>query len=125
MGTVHYSSPEQIEGRWVDGRSDQYGLACLAFRALTVEFAFYSASLVVLFAAGFASFAAVEQIHVGVPAIAAGAIAVTGLAVGTGRLGHASWLPSRGTRLETPELDVRYNAPADSGFLRGSVSAPV
>jgi serine/threonine protein kinase len=26
MGTVHYSSPEQIEGRWVDGRSDQYGL---------------------------------------------------------------------------------------------------
>ena len=35
MGTVHYSSPEQIEGRWVDGRSDQYGLACLAFRALT------------------------------------------------------------------------------------------
>jgi hypothetical protein len=35
MGTVHYSSPEQIEGRWIDGRSDQYGLACLAFRALT------------------------------------------------------------------------------------------
>ena len=35
MGTAHYSSPEQIEGRWVDGRSDQYGLACLAFRALT------------------------------------------------------------------------------------------
>jgi serine/threonine-protein kinase len=35
MGTVHYSSPEQIEGRWVDGRSDQYGLACLVFRALT------------------------------------------------------------------------------------------
>ena len=35
MGTLHYSSPEQIEGRWVDGRSDQYGLACLVFRALT------------------------------------------------------------------------------------------
>jgi hypothetical protein len=28
----------------------------------------------------------------------------------------------RGTRLETPELDVRYTAPADSGFLRGSIA---
>ena len=31
----------------------------------------------------------------------------------------------RGTRVETPELDVRYTAPADSGFLRGGVAAPV
>jgi hypothetical protein len=31
----------------------------------------------------------------------------------------------RGSRVETPELDVRYTAPADSGFLRGSVAAPV
>jgi hypothetical protein len=31
----------------------------------------------------------------------------------------------RGERVETPELDVRYAAPADSGFLRGSVAAPV
>ncbi|GAA3232767.1 hypothetical protein GCM10017691_27730 [Pseudonocardia petroleophila] len=37
MGTPQYSSPEQIEGRWVDGRSDQYGLACLAYRCLTGE----------------------------------------------------------------------------------------
>ncbi|MCO1659328.1 serine/threonine-protein kinase [Pseudonocardia humida] len=35
FGTLQYSSPEQIEGRWLDGRSDQYGLACLAFRCLT------------------------------------------------------------------------------------------
>ncbi|MFO0876220.1 MAG: hypothetical protein U0840_02515 [Gemmataceae bacterium] len=28
----------------------------------------------------------------------------------------------RGTRIETPELDVRYTAPADSGFLRGSIA---
>jgi serine/threonine protein kinase len=35
IGTLQYSSPEQIEGRWLDGRSDQYGLACLAFRSLT------------------------------------------------------------------------------------------
>ena len=31
----------------------------------------------------------------------------------------------RGARVETPELDVRYTAPADSGFLRGSVAAAV
>jgi serine/threonine-protein kinase len=35
LGTLQYSSPEQIQGRWVDGRSDQYGLACLAFHGLT------------------------------------------------------------------------------------------
>jgi len=28
----------------------------------------------------------------------------------------------RGARIETPELDVRYSAPADSGFLRGSIA---
>lgn len=28
----------------------------------------------------------------------------------------------RGERVETPELDVRYTAPADSGFLRGSIA---
>jgi hypothetical protein len=31
----------------------------------------------------------------------------------------------RGQRVETPELDVVYNAPADSGFCRGSVASPV
>ncbi|MFL5339528.1 MAG: hypothetical protein ACJ8F7_05105 [Gemmataceae bacterium] len=31
----------------------------------------------------------------------------------------------RGERTDTPELEVRYAAPADSGFLRGDVSAPV
>lgn len=30
----------------------------------------------------------------------------------------------RGMRVETPELDVRYSAPADSGFLRGSIAVP-
>ncbi len=28
----------------------------------------------------------------------------------------------RGTRVETPELDLRYAAPADSGFMRGSLT---
>jgi hypothetical protein len=31
----------------------------------------------------------------------------------------------RGTRIETPELDVRYIAPADSGFCRSAVANPV
>jgi hypothetical protein len=29
----------------------------------------------------------------------------------------------RGERVETPELEVRYAAPADSGFFRGNVAA--
>jgi hypothetical protein len=31
----------------------------------------------------------------------------------------------KGARIETPELEVRYTAPEDSGFFRGSVAAPV
>ncbi|MFN4259005.1 MAG: hypothetical protein ACK4RK_06880, partial [Gemmataceae bacterium] len=31
----------------------------------------------------------------------------------------------RGQRIETPQLDVTYSPPADSGFCRGSVAAPV
>jgi hypothetical protein len=31
----------------------------------------------------------------------------------------------RGARIETPQLDVAYTAPADSGFCRGSVAAPM
>ena len=30
----------------------------------------------------------------------------------------------RGTRQETPQLDVRYSAPADSGFFRSDVAGP-
>jgi serine/threonine-protein kinase len=35
LGTLDYSAPEQIEGRQVDGRADQYALACAAFEILT------------------------------------------------------------------------------------------
>jgi serine/threonine protein kinase len=35
LGTVDYCAPEQIEGRPVDGRVDQYALACTAFELFT------------------------------------------------------------------------------------------
>ena len=35
LGTADYSAPEQIRGRRVDGRTDQYALACAAVELLT------------------------------------------------------------------------------------------
>jgi hypothetical protein len=35
VGTVYYSSPEQLRGVPIDGRADQYALACTAFHMLT------------------------------------------------------------------------------------------
>ena len=37
VGTPHYMSPEQVQGRSVDGRSDQFSLAVIAFEMLTGE----------------------------------------------------------------------------------------
>src|SRR4051794_3439398 len=44
MGTVDYVAPEQIRGDDVDGRADQYGLACLVFECLTGTLPFRHAS---------------------------------------------------------------------------------
>jgi serine/threonine protein kinase len=35
LGTLYYSAPEQIQGQRVDGRADQYALACAAFELLS------------------------------------------------------------------------------------------
>jgi len=35
MGTVEYMSPEQVQGETLDGRSDQFSMACVAYRMLT------------------------------------------------------------------------------------------
>ncbi len=37
LGTLDYVSPEQIEGRAIDGRADEYALACSAFEMLCAE----------------------------------------------------------------------------------------
>ena len=48
MGTPSYMSPEQIEGRPMDGRSDQFALAVMVFDILTGEKPFTGDSLPIL-----------------------------------------------------------------------------
>lgn len=47
-GTPYFMSPEQVEGRALDGRSDQFALAILAYRMLTGGLPFQGESMMAL-----------------------------------------------------------------------------
>ena len=48
MGTPNYMSPEQVQGTAVDGRTDQFGLAVIAYEMVTGEKPFFGDSLATL-----------------------------------------------------------------------------
>jgi serine/threonine protein kinase len=59
IGTPHYMSPEQAKGRSVDGRTDQYALGIVGYRALTGKVPFEGDAQSILY----------QQVHEPPPAV--------------------------------------------------------
>ncbi|MEO3928784.1 protein kinase [Micromonosporaceae bacterium B7E4] len=79
LDTVRYSSPEQLQGGHLDGRSDQYSLACTVFRLLTGHDPYENANPVAVIAAHLGQpVPSVRQFH---PQLAPGVDAVIGRAM--------------------------------------------
>ncbi|MEN3612420.1 serine/threonine-protein kinase [Plantactinospora sp. ZYX-F-223] len=79
LDTVRYSSPEQLQGGHLDGRSDQYSLACTVFRLLTGHDPYENANPVAVIAAHLGQpVPSVRQFH---PHLAPGVDAVIGRAM--------------------------------------------
>ena len=71
LGTLNYVAPEQIEGRPVDGRTDEYALACSAFEMLAGEPPFRrNGSLAIMWAQLSSTPPPVSGIRPGLPAAA-------------------------------------------------------
>ncbi|MET9328347.1 protein kinase [Tsukamurella sp. NPDC003166] len=48
VGTLNYASPEQLRGEQLDGRSDQYSLACTAYQLLAGEAPFQNSNAAIV-----------------------------------------------------------------------------
>ena len=71
LGTLDYISPEQIEGKLVDGRADEYALACAAFELLTGDPPFRrDEAMAVMYAQLSHEPPAVSSLRPGIPAAA-------------------------------------------------------
>jgi hypothetical protein len=75
LGTPDYTSPEQVRGLAVDGRADQYALACVAWHLLTGTVPFQrDDALDVLFAHLHAPPPSLDRVRPGLPAAAGPAL---------------------------------------------------
>jgi serine/threonine-protein kinase len=85
LGTPDYSAPEHIEGKAVDGRADQYALACVAYQLLTGVVPFQrDQAMQVMFAHMHAPVPSLAERRPDLPA-AAGAVLAKGMAKDPGQ----------------------------------------
>src|SRR5258708_11373535 len=71
LGTPDFCAPEQITGRPLDGRADQYALACVAFSLLTGAVPYHrEETIATLFAHLNDPIPALTSRHAGLPAAA-------------------------------------------------------